>query len=343
MSSMNGIVQFDLTMVRDRSLVLSISCDDDGWVTTELLDHEISRPTPRAKTDLSSAVAALVAVVLWASAFVAIRDAGPALSPAPMALLRLAVAAAALTVLVATRPRAVRRVPRSRRPLLLIAAYAVLWLAGYTVALNTAERHVDAGTAALLVNLAPLLVAYGAAMLLKERLSRSLVIGAPMSLLGVAIIAVGNGSVHRDGLGVLLCLVAAVLYAVGVLVQKPALRHVDPLTAIWLGCLIATAALLPWAPQLVDELATAPARTVGDGVYLGLFPTALGFTAWSYALRRTDASRLAATTYAVPAVSILLSWLLLGETPTAWALTGGTICLAGVAVSRRTPRPKTAR
>ncbi|WP_245721501.1 DMT family transporter [Nocardia crassostreae] len=190
------------------------------------------------------------------------------------------------------------------------------------------------------MNLAPLLVAFGAATLFGERLTRALLIGAAVSLSGVGIIAVAGGGGERDGLGVLLCIVAAVLYAAGVLVQKPALRHVDPLTAIWLGCVIGTVVLLPWAPQLITELGAAPARVVADGVYLGLFPTALGFTAWSYALRRTDAGRLTASTYAVPAISILLSWILLGEIPTALGLLGGAVCLIGVAISRRVRSPR---
>ncbi|WP_243741038.1 DMT family transporter [Streptomyces sp. 8K308] len=292
--------------------------------------------TPATTVDLPSAAAALVAVVLWASAFVVIRDVTSTISPAPLALLRLAVAAVALTLAVAVRGRrALRRQRWSRGPLLLIGGYGVLWLAAYTVALNAAERHVDAGTSALLVNLAPLLVAVGAAATLRERLSRPLVLGGLVSLSGVAIITAGTGDGQRDGVGVLLCLLAAALYAGGVLLQKPALEHVDPLTAIWLGCLAGTAVLLPWAPRLLDELAAAPGSAVASGVYLGLFPTAIGFWVWSFALRRTDAGRLAASTYAVPAVSVLLSWLVLGESPTALALTGGTVCLLGVAISRR--------
>ncbi len=316
-----------------------IACADEGSAARITgVSTESTIAPPRTGIDVPSAVAALVTVVLWSSAFVAIRDAGPALSPAPMALLRLAVAAVALSVPVLARGGVVARLPRSGRPWLLVVAYAVLWLAAYTVALNTGERHVDAGTAALLVNLAPLLVAVAAPALFGERLTRWLLLGAVVSLAGVALIAFGSGGGHRDGLGVLLCLLAAVLYAVGVLVQKPALRHVDPLTAIWLGCAIGTVVLLPWAPQLVTELAAAPARTIADAVYLGLVPTALGFTLWSFALRRTDAGRLAASTYAVPAISTLMSWLLLGEAPTAVVFAGGTICLVGVAISRRVPR-----
>ncbi|MFI5776210.1 DMT family transporter [Nocardia sp. NPDC051570] len=289
-----------------------------------------------AAIDVTGAAAAAVAVALWASAFVAIRDVGAAISPAPLALLRLAVAAVALTVPILVR-RSTIRLPRERSTWVLIGAYAMLWLAGYTVALNAAEQQVDAGTAALLVNLAPLLVAFGAGMFLGEALPRTLFAGMVVSLAGVGAIALGGAGRHDTG-GVLLCLLAAVLYAAGVLVQKPALRRVDPLTAIWLGCLIGTAVLAPWTPQLITELAHAPARVLADGVYLGLFPTAIGFTAWSIALRRTAASRLTATTYAVPAVSALLSWLALGEVPTVAAAVGGAICLAGVAISRRRAR-----
>lgn len=278
----------------------------------------------------STTGAVVLAVVLWASAFVAIRAVGDSLSPAPLALLRLATAALVLTVLALRKP-----LPRlSRKAFLLVSAYAVLWLAGYTVALNAGERHVDAGTAALLVNLAPLLVAFAAGRFLGEGFSRPLIIGALVALGGTAIIAAG-ATAQRDVAGVLLCLLAAVLYAAGVLIQKVALKHVDGLTAIWLGCVVATVVLLPWLPQLITELGTAPAGAIAGGVYMGVFPTAIGFTAWAYALRRMDAGRLTTTTYAVPAVSVLLSWLLLGEIPTAYGLVGGAICLVGVAISRR--------
>ena len=57
---------------------------------------------------------------------------------------------------------------------------------------------------------------------------------------------------------------------------------------------------------------------------------------------RTEAGRLGVTTYLVPPLVVLLSWLLLDEVPPALAVVGGVVCLAGVAVSRRrspSPRP----
>jgi drug/metabolite transporter (DMT)-like permease len=296
--------------------------DDDGSVVNQLDSAE-----------KSGTVAAIgLAVVLWASSFVAIRAIGPALSPAPLALLRLGVAAAALTVIVVAKGAV--RVRLSRKAALLVVAYAVLWLAGYTVVLNAGERHVDAGTAAMLVNIAPLLVAVAAGRLLGEGFSRPLIVGSLVALGGTVIIAAG-ATAQRDVAGVLLCVLAAVLYAAGVMVQKVLLRHLDGLTSLWLGCVVGTVVLLPWLPQLLGEMSTAPAGAIAAAAYMGVFPTAIGFTAWAYALRRMDAGRLTATTYAVPAVSVLLSWLLLSEVPTAYGLVGGAICLVGVAISRR--------
>lgn len=283
-----------------------------------------------------AAVAAAFTMLLWSSSFVAIRELGDVFSPATMALLRLAVAAATLSVFVLLRRGP--RIQLSRKGFGLIAGYGVLWLGAYTVALNAGELHVDAGTAALLVNVAPLLVAFGAGFFLGEGFPKPLLIGAGVSFGGVALIAAGSSG-DSDWIGVVLCLLAAVLYAAGVLIQKLAMRHTtDGLVITWLGCAIATAALLPWLPALVTELHAASASDVLAAVYLGVAPTALGFSTWAYALKRTDAGKLTTSSYAVPAMSVVLSWLLLAETPSIYGFIGGAICLLGVAISRSRPK-----
>ncbi len=86
----------------------------------------------------------------------------------------------------------------------------------------------------------------------------------------------------------------------------------------------------------MSDLAAAPMSATLNVLYLGLFPTALAFTTWAYALSRTTAARMGATTYSVPALVVAMAWLLLGETPALLTLAGGVLCLAGVAVTRRT-------
>jgi drug/metabolite transporter (DMT)-like permease len=143
-------------------------------------------------------------------------------------------------------------------------------------------------------------------------------------------------------LGVLLCVVAAITYAIGVVAQKPALRHGSALQVTTFGCLVGTVACLPFAGQLITEAATAPASATLNVIYLGVFPTGLAFTTWAYALARTTASQMGATTYAVPALVVLMAWVMLDELPGWVTFAGGALCLAGVAVSRtgsRKPAP----
>lgn len=274
-----------------------------------------------------------ITVLLWASAFVGIRAIGDSFSPGPLALGRLLVGALCLTAVAAPRRRAM---PRGRT-LASIAVYGVLWFAGYNVALNAGERLVDAGTAALLVQTGPILVAVLAGLLLGEGFPRTLVIGTAVAVSGVALIALGaeSGSSPRtDGVGVALCVLAALLYAASILAQKPVLRTVDAVQATWLGCTIGAIACLPFAPRLLDELGGAGAQDIAWLVYLGIFPTAIAFTSWAYALARIGAGTASATLYLVPAVAVVLSWLVLSETPTALGLVGGVICLVGVAITR---------
>jgi len=281
-------------------------------------------------------VAAIVTVLLWSSSFVVIRFVGETLSPGAMAFTRLAAGA---VVLIAIALRYRRPIPRGRA-LALVLGYGLLWFAAYTVLLNWAEQHLDAGTAALLVNFAPILVAVFAGFFMGEGFPKPLVIGILIAFAGVLLIALGgSGGSHNDKLGIILGLITAVLYAAGVLMQKVALRTVDAVTATWVGCLAGLLATVPFAPQAIDELADASAGAITGVIFLGVGPTAIAFLTWAYALTRTDAGTMAATTLAVPAIAIGLSWLFLGEVPTPLGLVGGAMALVGVAIRRRRSRP----
>ncbi|MGN7702807.1 DMT family transporter [Cellulosimicrobium sp. 22601] len=286
--------------------------------------------------------AVAVTVVLWASAFIGVRAAGHDYDPGALALGRQLAGSVGLTVIVAVRwMRSGHRpvLPRGR-VLVGVLAWGVGWFSLYNLALNAAERHLDAGTTALLVNVAPVLVAVLAGVLLGEGFPRRLLVGMAAAFAGVAVIAAATSSGERDVLGVVLGLTAAVLYAAGATSQKRLLARVDALTMTWVGCLAGTAALLPFAPALAADAATAPSSSTWAVVLLGLGPTAVAFTTWGYALSRLGAGRAAATTYLVPPLVVVLSWLVLAEVPAVVTLAGGALCLAGVAVATLPGRPR---
>jgi drug/metabolite transporter (DMT)-like permease len=280
-----------------------------------------------------------VTVLLWASAFVAIRHVGRDVSAGGLALGRLLVGAMVLgaVVLVRARRRTAEDEAWPRRALWpRLVACGVLWFGLYNVALNQAERTIDAGTAAMLVGVGPVLLAILAGLFLGEGFPRQLILGGLIAFGGVALIGAATSSIaDASAWGVVLSLVAAAAYAIGVVTQKPLLAGVSALRITWLACVIGAAVCLPFAPALITDVASAPTSTVWWIVYLGVMPTALAFTTWGYALARSTAGRVGAATYLAPPIAILLGWALLGERPATLAFVGGAVCLAGVYVTRR--------
>jgi len=288
------------------------------------------RPTPLVF------VAIGVTILAWASAFIVIRGTGLYFSGGALALGRLVVGTLLLGIVVLLGRT---WVAPNRREWLQIVGFGVLWFGAYNVALNTAEQSLDAGTTAMIVNIGPILIALGAGVFLREGIPKWLAIGAGVAFLGVVLIGLGTGASELgDGVGVALALVAAVTYAAGVLLQKPALKRLPNAQVTWLGCAIGLVVTLPFAGDLVRDVQDAPLPGILGVLYLGAIPTALAFSTWAYALSRMPAGQLGVSTYIVPPLAIVMGLFVFGEVPHVLAIVGGVICLVGVALSRRRPR-----
>ena len=285
-------------------------------------------------SDWRPLAAALVSICLWSSAYVGIRAATRTIAPGALALGRLTIGSVLLGALLARRG-AVRP---TTRELGLLCLAGFLWFGLYNVALNTAERAVDAGTAAMVVNIAPLMIMALAALFLKEHLTRGLLVGGAVAFLGVLCIGLATRSGNAPWWGVLLCVVATASSAAGVVAQKPVLARVSALQVTWTCCVIGAMCCLPYAPRLAHDLRVAAPGDLAWMAYLGVFPTSVAFTSWAYALARGTASRLATLAYLVPPLTIGMSWLILGEVPKLVAILGGALCLAGVIFARRGPK-----
>ena len=275
-------------------------------------------------------------LVFWASAFVAIRHLGHDLSPGAMSLGRLLVGA----VVLGLAALVTAGVPHpTRRQWVSIVTIGVLWFGVYNVALNAGERRVDAGTAAMLIQISPVLIALLAAVFLNERFTIYLGLGLALAFSGVGLISLSSGGdSDRDVLGVVLCLVSALVYSISVILQKPLVAQLPAIHVTWLACTVGAVVCLPFIGQLVDQAQDAPVSSSLWLVYLGVFPTAIAFTTYAYALRHMSATNLGVTTYLVPPITIVMGVVLLDEAPPAMAYLGGALALVGVAVARRKPR-----
>jgi drug/metabolite transporter (DMT)-like permease len=195
----------------------------------------------------------------------------------------------------------------------------------------------------MLIQVSPVLIALLAALFLHERFTPQLALGLALAFGGVVLIATsssdGGGANGADHVvGVLLCLLSAVVYSVSLILQKPLMRRLAAVHVTWLACTTGAVVCLPFAGQLVGQVADAPASSTWWLVYLGVFPTAIAFTTYAFALQHMSASSLGVTTYLVPPITIVLGLLFLGEAPPTLAYAGGVLALVGVGVARRKPR-----
>jgi drug/metabolite transporter (DMT)-like permease len=275
-------------------------------------------------------------VLSWASAFPVIRIALSAYGPAQLALFRYLVAGA---VLLGIGAAARLRLP----PLgdtLRMALLGALGIAAYSVLLGFGQRHVPAGSASLLVASAPIWMVGIAAALGRERPSPRALSGVAVSFAGVVLIASGSGKAMGLSLYAGLVLAAAVATAAYNVLQRPLVTKYGPLTFTIVAVWGAAFSLLPAAPGLASVVRAAPAPATLAVLYLAVVPGALGYIAWSSVLRQTSAAAAGSALYLIPAVSMVLSNLMLGEVPSLLALAGGALVLLGVmTVHGRFKRP----
>lgn len=269
--------------------------------------------------------AVLLAVVSWGSAWVSIRVAIPFYSPGQLALGRYLVASGVLLpLLLRNRPRF------ERRDWLLIFASGVCGFSLYNLSINAGEQTISAGAAALIASIIPVLVTLGAHFFFGQHASKRTWTASLVSLGGVALLSLGGrGGIHLSG-GALLVVLASFGAAAYQLIQvrlRPRYGALD-LTAAAILC--GTLALVPFGRGLLGAVRAAPLGATLNVALLGVFPGALGYVLWSWALSQWNASRLMNFLFLIAPCAVLLGWLALGELPSPLEGCGGALALGGV-------------
>jgi len=275
----------------------------------------------------TAVIAGLGVVVLWASAFPAIRVAVPDLGVIGLSITRLAVAAIVLVVCAAVRHM---RAPKLR-DLGWIIACGFFGMTAYQLLLNQSELHVPAGTASIIVAAAPLVSVAVARILFDERITRFTVMGSAVALSGVAIVCLARSGLTMSA-AVWLVIAAMVVQGIYHPLQRPLLNTYSGLEVATYTMIAGTVMTIPLVPWGWAELLNSSASGWIAAVYLGLLPSALGFVLWGYGTARLPIAASTSLLYLVPPVAVFIAWVWLGEIPVASELFGGVVVIAGVVV-----------
>jgi drug/metabolite transporter (DMT)-like permease len=278
--------------------------------------------------DMATAIAVVVTVVAWASAFPAIRAGLTAFGPAELGAIRFAIAAvpAALFLLV------MRPALPALNEIWRFAFGGIVFVAFYTVLLNFGELTVSAGAASFIINVNPIITAVLAMMLLSERFPLLAWIGTFISFAGIGLIALGEGDGLRVDHGALLILGAAFCTSFAAIVQKPLFKRHKALTVSMWNMVIGAIFLSPALLGGMDQVAAADSEALFAAIYLGLVPSLIAYGTWAVVLSRLPASRASNFMYCVPPVATLMGFLWLGEVPGMIGVLGGALALGGVII-----------
>ncbi len=243
----------------------------------------------------------------------------------------------------------VRRVPITVQPV-LIAQISVMALGSNVIPfalIAWGEEHIDSGLASVLNSMMPIFTAiFAAAVLAEERFTRARLLGLLLGFTGVVVLT-GDNVLHitdSDVLGQLAVIAAAGFYGMGAVYARTLLRKHDPITlSIWqliLGTLFAVPLLFIFegTPDLSLGL-----DAIGALLALGIFGTGIGYIAWLWLIENTGSVRASLVTYIVPAMGLLLGWLVLGEHIGLSIILGGLCIAAGVAAVMRGQAPASER
>lgn len=229
-----------------------------------------------------------------------------------------------------------RRLAEVRRTDLLLHALAGILLAFHFVTWFISLELTTVASSTLFVNLHPLFAAGLSALWLHERPSSREWVGISVAMVGAAVIGGVGLSLGADAQrGNALALFAGALVAGYFVIGRRQRRSLGLWPYVAWVYVIAAAILVPFILVRGEALAAYPAREWWIFAGLAAGPMLLGHTGFNWALRHVRAYIVNLAVLGEPIGASLLAWWLIGgdEVPGAATLVGGTLILAGLAIS----------
>ncbi len=301
----------------------------------------VARPRPAPPPGLIALAFAAV-YLAWGSTYLAIRVAVASLPTPILAGVRFTIAGAGMLVALRLGGRAVLPSARELRALTIVGA---LLLVGGNGLVVWAERTVPSGLAALVIATVPLWMAGLAALPpTRERLPPRAVVGLALGFAGVVVLVGPDFAGGGPLLGEAALVVASLSWSCGSLYARRATAAIDPLVATGWEMLIGGGLFLLIAVAAGSVADLRPTATgVAALLYLVVFGSWIGFTAYVWLLAHVPAAKAATYAYVNPVIAVLLGWWILDERLSLAVAFGSAIIVAAVVlVTTARVRPRAA-
>jgi len=287
--------------------------------------------------------ALLVVYVPWGSTYFGIKIAVETLPPLLAGGSRFLVAGGLLAVVLALRGTSLRI---SRRELGGAAIVGGLLLTLGVGLVHVAETRIDSSVAAIIVGTVPLQIIV-MRTIGRENPARATQLSALTGLVGLGLVVAPGLGTGSTALGLAVMLVASMSWSIGSFVSQRLELPRDPfVTAVYEmlagGLFLTLGALALGEGGQLDGAAFAR-DSVLAWIYLVIFGSLVGFTAYAWLLKVAPISLVVTHQYVNPLVAIALGMLFLDERPSAWALAGALVVLGAVYLAIRVEFPRETR
>ena len=274
-------------------------------------------------------IAASMTILLWASVFPAVRYVMVHYSPEALMLFRFIIASVVLGGYCL-----IKKVPLPQKADAPIFVWAgIIGFFAYMWVFNAGAGMVLSGVGSFIISSSPVFTLLLSIVFLKERTTLPIWLGVGISFVGMIIIGATQVTEMELNLGVVLLLLASILLSVYFILQRRILQKYTAMQATAYPLIIGTIPMFIFTPRLAYEFSIELISVNATVLYLGVFPAALAYLFWIYALSKAEKTIYVTNfMYLVPFLAALMAFLWLGEEMPMLAFVGGFIVIAGMII-----------
>ena len=276
-----------------------------------------------------------IAIVCWACAFPVIQIGLRELTPINLTIMRLFLVSLIFLLFILIAPKKFSKLHKKDiLPIFLLGFFGVTV---YHLGLNYGEQYISASAASLIIATSPIFVVIIAAVFLKEKITKKIILGILLSLAGVLIISVAgipNNAVEITYMTAAVAVfIAALMSAYYTTTGKKLLARYSALSLTVYAIVLGSLGLLPFiSTSLFDQVSSLSLSGWSAVFFLALFPTVIGYVLWYVALEQKSASEVSVYLYFIPVLSTIISFFLFQTPITLFFILGGALVILGLVI-----------